>query len=200
MSEARRSITAVILAGGRGSRMGGVDKGLLAFNGQPLVEHAIERIAPQVHQVIINANRNLETYRAFGAQVFPDHDTEFSGPLSGFIVGLSHCKTPYLLTIPCDTPFFPLDVANRLLNELKTRKANIAIAAQAGQTHPVFCLIKKELLSDLVTFMHNGGRKIGAWAEAQKTVLVNFDLPSDDPLAFSNANTFEELATLSSKD
>jgi molybdopterin-guanine dinucleotide biosynthesis protein A len=176
--------------------MGGVDKGLQAFHGVPLMLHAMQRIAPQVHQVMINANRNLVAYKAFGTEVFPDHDSEFSGPLSGFIVGLTHCKTPYLLTVPCDTPFFPLDLASRLLGQLQTHHADIAMAAQAGSAQPVFCLIKKELLASLLRFMESGGRKVGAWATTQKTILVDFDAPSDSPQAFANANTTDELSAL----
>lgn len=193
-------ITAVILAGGRGSRMGGTDKGLQNFNGTPMALHALMRVGGQVGYCMINANRNLSAYESFGADVWPDGNDEFAGPLSGFVVGLERCETPYLLTVPCDTPLLPHDLASRLWHGLqgdsKNEEADIAMAAQAGHTQPVFCLIKHEMLESLLLFMKQGGRKIDAWTATQKTVIVNFDGPTDDINAFANANTLEELALL----
>ena len=199
-----KDITAIILAGGRGSRMGDADKGLQHFNGTPLALHALGRVASQVGYCMLNANRNVAAYESFGADfgaaVWPDGSDEFAGPLSGFLVGLEHCKTPYLLTVPCDTPFFPPDLASRLLRGLQNDDpasgADIAMAAQGGHAEPVFCLIKNEMLKGLLAFMQAGGRKIDAWTATQKTVLVHFDEPSDDVAAFSNANTLAELAAL----
>ncbi len=193
-------ITAVILAGGRGSRMGGTDKGLQNFNGTPMALHALMRVGGQVGYCMINANRNLSAYESFGADVWPDGNDEFAGPLSGFVVGLERCETPYLLTVPCDTPLLPHDLASRLWHGLqgdsKNEEADIAMAAQAGHTQPVFCLIKHEMLESLLLFMKQGGRKIDAWTATQKTVIVNFDGPTHDINAFANANTLEELALL----
>jgi molybdopterin-guanine dinucleotide biosynthesis protein A len=198
-------ITGLILAGGRGNRMGGVDKGLQNFNGIPLALHALMRLGPQVETVMVNANRNLSAYESFGASVWPDASADFAGPLSGFLVGLERAETPYLLTVPCDTPRLPLDLAERLATALVRADADIAMAAAPevkpdGSTEvraqPVFCLLKIELSESLVAFTHGGGRKIDAWTALHKTVHVPFDTPADDPLAFANVNTLTELQAL----
>ena len=202
---APENITGLILAGGRGSRMGGVDKGLQNFNGIPLALHTLMRLGPQVETVMVNANRNLSAYESFGASVWPDASADFAGPLSGFLVGLERAETPYLLTVPCDTPRLPLDLAERLASALVREGADIAMAAAPevkpdGSTEvraqPVFCLLKIELSESLVVFTHAGGRKIDAWTAQHKTVLVPFDGPTDDPLAFANINTLTELQAL----
>lgn len=192
----KNDITAIVLAGGRGSRMGGVDKGLQLFNGIPLVIQAKQRLASQVGRVILNANRNLDTYKDLGCDVYPDNDTEFSGPLSGFTVGLAQCQTPYLLTVPCDSPRFPNDLASRMTLALQGGDFDIAMAAQGGWAQPVFCLLKQKLLPDLLKCMASGQRKIDAWTALHKTIVVNFNEPHDDPLAFANVNTLEDLAAL----
>jgi len=194
-------ITGLILAGGRGSRMGGVDKGLQNFNGIPLALHTLMRLGPQVETVMVNANRNLSAYESFGASVWPDASADFAGPLSGFLVGLERAETPYLLTVPCDTPRLPLDLAERLANALVREGADIAMAAAPDgsaevRAQPVFCLLKIELSESLVAFTHSGGRKIDAWTAQHKTVLVPFDAPTDDRLAFANINTLSELQAL----
>ena len=200
-----QNITGLILAGGRGSRMGGVDKGLQNFNGIPLALHTLMRLGPQVETVMVNANRNLSAYESFGALVWPDASSDFAGPLSGFLVGLERAETPYLLTVPCDTPRLPLDLAERLAEALMREGADIAMAAAPevkadGATEvraqPVFCLLKIELSESLVAFTHAGGRKIDAWTAQHKTVIVAFDGPTDDPLAFANINTLNELQAL----
>lgn len=200
-----QDITAVILAGGRGARMGGVDKGLQNFKGMPLTLNALMRLSGQVANVLINANRNLSAYESFGADVWPDSITDYAGPLAGFLTGLERCETPYLLTVPCDTPFFPLDLAARLSLALIHNEAEIAMASAPEKnkdsiiqvrSQPVFCLMAIELLESLVRFTHGGGRKIDAWTAQHKTVLVPFDKAGDDPLAFANANTMPELIAL----
>jgi molybdopterin-guanine dinucleotide biosynthesis protein A len=200
-----QDITGLILAGGRGSRMGGVDKGLQNFNGIPLALHTLMRLGPQVESVMVNANRNLSAYESFGAAVWPDASADFAGPLSGFLVGLERAETPYVLTVPCDTPRLPLDLAKRLAEALVREDADIAMAAapetdEHGQTQirtqPVFCLMKIELSESLVKFTHAGGRKIDAWTAQHNTVVVPFDAPGDDPLAFANVNTLNELQAL----
>lgn len=200
-----QDITGLILAGGRGSRMGGVDKGLQNFNGIPLALHTLMRLGPQVESVMVNANRNLSAYESFGAAVWPDASADFAGPLSGFLVGLERAETPYVLTVPCDTPRLPLDLAERLAQALVREDADIAMAAaperdEHGQTQirtqPVFCLMKIELSESLVKFTHVGGRKIDAWTAQHNTVVVPFDAPGDDPLAFANVNTLNELQAL----
>jgi len=204
---APQDITGLILAGGRGSRMGGVDKGLQNFNGIPLALHTLMRLGPQVESVMINANRNLSAYESFGAAVWPDASADFAGPLSGFLVGLERAETPYVLTVPCDTPRLPLDLAERLSEALVRENADIAMAAAPEtdehghaevRTQPVFCLIKIELSESLVKFTHSGGRKIDAWTAQHKTVVVPFNAEGDDPLAFANVNTLTELQALES--
>lgn len=198
-------ITAVVLAGGRGSRMGGVDKGLQSFNGTPLALHTLMRLQMQqgklIGEVMLNANRNLAAYEAFGAPVWPDATGDYAGPLAGFMTALERCETPYLMTVPCDTPLFPMDLAERLAQALVHADAEIAMAAareEDGQIRPqpVFCLLRAELLESLVRFTQGGGRKIDRWTGQHKTVIVPFDAPGDDPRAFFNANTLAELHSL----
>lgn len=202
-------ITALILAGGRASRMGGVDKGLQTFNGMPLALHTLTRLqmGGGVGQIMINANRNLAAYESFGASVWPDGLADYAGPLAGFLTGLEHCETPYLVTVPCDTPLLPLDLVPRLAAALEAGDAEIAMVAapevdSKGQVQlrpqPVFCLLRVELLESLVKFTQDGGRKIDAWTALHKTVLVPFDLPGDDARAFCNTNTLAELRQLES--
>lgn len=202
---ASESITGLILAGGRGSRMGGADKGLQNFNGIPMALHTMMRLQPQVGQIIINANRNLAAYESFGATVWPDVLEDYAGPLAGFLTGLERCETPYLVTVPCDTPLLPLDLVARLAQALERDQAEIAMAAApetdaqgkvSVRPQPVFCLMRVDLLESLVVFTQRGGRKIDAWTAKHKTVLVGFDQPGDDRRAFANANTVAELQQL----
>jgi molybdopterin-guanine dinucleotide biosynthesis protein A len=185
--------------------MGGVDKGLQNFNGIPLALHTLMRLGHQVESVMVNANRNLSAYESFGASVWPDASADFAGPLSGFLVGLERAETPFVLTVPCDTPRLPLDLAERLGQALVREDADIAMAAAPEskpdgtteiRTQPVFCLMKIELSESLVKFTQAGGRKIDAWTAQHKTVIVPFDAPSDDTLAFANVNTLTELQAL----
>ena len=199
-------ITGVILAGGRGSRMGGVDKGLQNFNGVPLALHTQLRLSPQVGELLINANRNLAAYESFGVPVWPDAANlgDFAGPLAGFLTALERCETPFMLTVPCDTPLFPHDLVARLAQALEADNADIAMAAareEDGQLRPqpVFCLMRASLLESVVRFTHGGGRKIDAWTSQHKTTLVAFDLPGDDAKAFFNANTLAELHQLETR-
>ncbi|VTU21823.1 Molybdenum cofactor guanylyltransferase [Variovorax sp. SRS16] len=204
---AAAEITGLVLAGGRGSRMGGIDKGLQNFNGVPLAMNAVTRLGQQVGRIMVNANRNLPTYASFGAPVWPDGLADYAGPLAGFLIGLEHCETPYLLTVPCDTPLFPLDLASRLAGALAAADAEIAMvdapeaiaatgAAPVLRPQPVFCLLRKTLLDSLVRFTQNGGRKIDAWTAQHRTVLVPFGRTGDAPDAFFNANTLAELHAL----
>ena len=201
----RQDITGLILAGGRGTRMGGVDKGLQSFNGLPLALHTLMRLQPQVGQTMINANRNLSAYESFGADVWPDTLSGYAGPLAGFLTGLERCETPYLVTVPCDTPLFPSDLVERLAQALVREDAEIAMAAAPEEdgpqhstvrTQPVFCLLRVELMESLVRFTQGGGRKIDAWTAQHRTVVVPFDQPGDAPRAFFNANTLAELQAL----
>lgn len=190
----------MILAGGRGSRMGGVDKGLQNFNGMPLALSTLMRLQPQVGEVMINANRNLSAYEAFGVPVWPDVLGDYAGPLAGVLTALERCETGWLATVPCDTPLFPHDLVARLAKAAADQDAEIAMAAapeEDGQlrTQPVFCLLRVDLLESLVRFTQGGGRKIDAWTALHETVVVPFDSPTD-ARAFFNANTLEELRRL----
>ncbi|MPS27151.1 molybdenum cofactor guanylyltransferase MobA [Pigmentiphaga sp.] len=190
------SITGLILAGGRGSRMGGVDKGLQNYQGIPMAMHALLRLGPQVGQVLINANRNLAAYESMGVPVWPDALSDYAGPLAGFLTGLERCETDYLVTVPCDTPKFPEDLVARLAGGLEAAGAEIAMVATradgAVRTQPVFCLLRAELLDSLVAFTAAGGRKIDKWTATHRCVEVFFD----DPAAFAGANTLAELQQL----
>jgi molybdopterin-guanine dinucleotide biosynthesis protein A len=199
------SMTGLILAGGRGARMGGIDKGLQNFNGTPLTLHTLMRLQMQetepLSQIMVVANRNLSAYESFGVQVWPDSTDGFAGPLAGFLTGLERCETDLLLTVPCDSPLFPLNLAQRLLDTLISADADIAVAAAREEdgsvrAQPVFCLMRVTLLESLVKFMQSGGRKIDAWTALHKTVLTPFDSSDVDPRAFFNANTLEELHRL----
>jgi molybdopterin-guanine dinucleotide biosynthesis protein A len=199
------TITGLILAGGRGARMGGIDKGLQNFNGTPLTLHTLMRLQMQegapLSEIMIVANRNLSAYESFGVQVWPDSTDGFAGPLAGFLTGLERCETSLLLTAPCDSPLFPLDLAQRLTAALTDENADIAMAAAREEDgtvrpQPVFTLMRASLLESLVKFMQAGGRKIDAWTAQHTTVVVPFDEPEVDPHAFFNANTLEELHRL----
>jgi molybdopterin-guanine dinucleotide biosynthesis protein A len=194
-------ITGLVLAGGRGSRMGGVDKGLQNHLGMPLALHSLLRLQGQVGSAMLNANRNLGAYESMGVPVWPDSQADFAGPLAGMLVGLEHCETPWLVTVPCDTPNFPTDLVERLAAAAQAEDAEIAMAAtrepdDQGQTvvqvQPVFCLLKSSLLESLQAFLDSGQRKIDRWTAQQRCATVVFD----DSAAFFNANTVEELRRL----
>jgi molybdopterin-guanine dinucleotide biosynthesis protein A len=194
-------ITGLVLAGGRGSRMGGVDKGLQNHLGMPLALHSLLRLQGQVGSAMLNANRNLGAYESMGVPVWPDSQADFAGPLAGMLVGLEHCETPWLVTVPCDTPNFPTDLVERLAAAAQAEDAEIAMAAtrepdDQGQTvvqvQPVFCLLKSSLLESLQAFLDSGQRKIDRWTAQHRCATVVFD----DSAAFFNANTVEELRRL----
>ncbi|MEJ6005405.1 molybdenum cofactor guanylyltransferase MobA [Paucibacter sp. AS339] len=197
---AASDITGLVLAGGRGSRMGGVDKGLQNYQGVALALHALMRLSPQVGECIINANRNLSAYESFGAAVWPDSLPDFAGPLAGFMAGLEHCETPYLVTVPCDSPLFPEDMVARLAAALEAEQADLAMVVThelidgetRRQPQPVFCLMKASLLESLVRFTQSGQSKINAWASQHRCARVLFD----DGQAFANANTLDDLQKL----
>jgi molybdenum cofactor guanylyltransferase len=195
-------ITGVVLAGGRGARMGGVDKGLQLFHGQPLALHALQRLQPQVGACMINANRHLEQYQQFGVPVVPDSVPDYAGPLAGFASALGQCRSPWLVTVPCDSPLFPTDLVARLAEALVREQADIAMASApenepegnlpVWRVQPVFCLLPVRLRASLDTFIASGRRKIDAWTAQHRTVVVAFD----DARAFANANTLDQLQDL----
>ncbi|OGA26232.1 MAG: molybdenum cofactor guanylyltransferase MobA [Betaproteobacteria bacterium RIFCSPLOWO2_02_FULL_67_26] len=183
-------VTGVILAGGRGTRMGGVDKGLQRLRGKPMVAWVIERFAPQVNEILINANQNPAAYAGFGYRVIPDEIAGFAGPLAGLQRGLTEAAHDFVATVPCDSPFLPRDLIARLRGALEREAAEIAVARTGDQPHPVFCLCRKSVLGGLTGFLAGGGRKIDAWYSRLKVVEVLFD---DQAGAFSNVNTEAEL-------
>ncbi|RYF56671.1 MAG: molybdenum cofactor guanylyltransferase MobA [Comamonadaceae bacterium] len=196
---ARQDVTGLVLAGGRGSRMGGVDKGLQLHRGQPLALHALRRLQPQVGTTLISANRNLAAYRAMGAPVWPDDIEDHAGPLAGLLTGLTHARTRWLVTVPCDTPDFPADLVARLAAAAATQDAEIAVAAAREEgasgpprAQPVFCLLRTDLIDSLRAYLHQGERKFGTWIAQHRAVEVVFD----DAAAFFNANTVDELRQL----
>jgi molybdopterin-guanine dinucleotide biosynthesis protein A len=186
-------ITGLILAGGRGTRMGTVDKGLQQFRGAPMAMHVMMRLSPQVDRIMINANQNLGPYEGFGVPVWPDQMPDFAGPLAGLQTGMVHCETEYLVTAPCDSPFLPTDLVQRLAEALEADDADVAIAVtgegEARQPHPVFCLTKASLLPHLTHYLQEGGRKFEKWYASLKSVEVHFD----DENAFRNINTLDDL-------
>jgi molybdenum cofactor guanylyltransferase len=189
----RSQISGLILAGGRGSRMGHVDKGLQQFRGLPMAQHVLQRLAPQVASLMINANQNLLAYQCLGLAVWPDELGGFAGPLAGLQTGLLHCDTPYLVTAPCDSPFVPTDLVERLAQGLVQQEADLAVALTGSgatrQVHPVFCLAKTTLLPHLTAYLQNGGRKFDGWYASLKVAEVAFD----DEAAFRNINTLDDL-------
>lgn len=189
-------ITGLVLAGGRGSRMGGVDKGLQQHLGAPLALQALRRLEPQVGRLMLNANRNLAAYAGMGVPVWPDALAGHPGPLAGFLAGLAHCETPYLVTVPCDTPGFPADLVQRLGTALLAESAEVAIAATLEdgqlQPQPVFCLMRASLTHSLAAFLQGGQRRIDRWTGSHRCATVVFD----DADAFFNANTLDDLQRL----
>ena len=186
----RPPITGVILAGGQGRRMGSIDKGLKMLRGKPMVQWVLERFSSQVDEVLINANQNIDQYQLLGHQVVPDEIGGYAGPLAGLHRGLSVATHDLIATVPCDSPFLPLDLIARLTVALHDQQADLAVARTGDQPHPVFCLTRKSVLPGLTTFLQSGGRKIDAWYAALEVVEVRFD---DEAEAFSNINTVEEL-------
>lgn len=185
-------VCGLILAGGQGRRMGGVDKGLEPLRGRPMVEWVIERLTPQVGGIVINANQNQDTYGRFGYPVVGDEVTESggAGPLAGLHSGLGICTLPLLVSVPCDSPFLPLDLVARLRTALVSKGKQLAVARTGTQSHPVFALMKADVRAHLADFLNDGGRKIDAWYATLNVVEVAFD---DEAEAFSNINTRDEL-------
>ena len=185
------AVTGVVLAGGQGRRMGTVDKGLVPLDGRPMVSHVLQRLAPQVDEILINANQHLDDYAAMGHRIIPDVIGGFAGPLAGLHVGLAQAAHALVVTVPCDSPFLPLDLVARLRTALDANAADLAVARTFDQPHPVFALVRKRVLPHLTRFLEGGGRKIDAWYATLATVEVAFD---DEADAFRNINTVDELS------
>lgn len=182
-------ITGVVLAGGRGRRMGGRDKGLVEFQGRPLIAWVLDALAPQVDALIINANRNTERYADFGYPVVADGLDGFQGPLAGFASGMAYARTPLILTVPCDGPMLPDDLAVRLRKALDEAGAEIAVVSDGQRMQPVYALLSTGLLSSLQAFLGEGARKIDRWYLRHRSVTVDF---SDRPETFANINSPED--------
>lgn len=185
-----RQITGLILAGGLGRRMDGADKGLQMLAGRTLVTHVAERLAPQVGSLLINANRNADVYAGLGYPVVADVIEGYAGPLAGIHAGLSACATPLLATAPCDTPFLPANLIDRLADGLAKHDARIAIARCEDRLHPVFALMRREVLEGLAAHIAGGQRKLLDWCRQWPLAVVDFD----DDAAFRNFNTPDDLA------
>ena len=191
MTIARTDITGVVFAGGQGRRMGGVDKGLVELDGRALVAHVIERLAPQVGELVINANQNRDRYAAFGYPVVADVIPDFAGPLAGLHAAMAGATTPYIVTSPCDSPFLPADLVAGLALALAATPLDLAVARTFDQPHPVFSLVRTDVRPHLEAFLRGGGRKIDAWYATLRVADVRFD---DEADAFRNINTAAELA------
>ena len=173
--------------------MGGLDKGLVLFRQQPLITHVISRLIAQVDEITINANREIDAYQSLGYRVVQDEMADFAGPLAGIQLGLKYAGSEYLLTVPCDSPLLPFDLAARLQAALLEHHADIAIVSSNGHTHPVFCLCRKSVLPSLNDYLSHGGRKVGEWQQRLKHTYVDF---SDCNEAFTNLNTQQDLMAL----
>jgi len=191
-SASRDAITGVVLAGGMARRMGGVAKALLPLWGRTLFAHVVDRLRPQVQELLVNANTDEAQYAAFGGRVIPDEIAGRPGPLAGLHAGLVHAHHPWVLTVPCDSPNAPSDLAERLMHALRTADAEIAVASAGGRIHPVFCLVSSALAQPLGDYLAGGGRAVMGWIETRRFVVVEFE----DERAFVNVNTPLDLASL----
>ena len=187
-------VTALVLAGGRGQRMGGTDKGLIELSGKPMIEHILERLEPQCDHIIINANRNVDRYAVYGHPALRDSLGDYQGPLAGFSTGLKHAKTPFIMTLPCDAPDLPADLVERMLTVMNGQQADITVAHDGERMQPVYALIKTALHENLDQFLASGDRKIDRWYAMNNTVTVDF---SDMRDIFRNVNTPEQINAMS---
>ena len=190
MPEIHPSITGIILAGGRARRMDERDKGLITLESQPLIQYVINAVSPQVKQLMINANRNQVSYGEFGFQVISDQISGFVGPLAGMAAAIHSCTSQYILSVPCDTPWVPLDLASRMLNAIEAKQADVCVAHDGERMHPVFALINRNRAESLAKYLTSGERAVHRWCRQQELAIADF---SDQPEAFINVNTPEEL-------
>lgn len=195
-TDSKQLITALILAGGQGKRMAGKDKGLIQLNGHPLVAHIIQRIAPQVRNMLISANRNHTQYAEFGYPVLSDASDDYPGPLAGILTGLQNLKTPLMLVLPCDTPLLKEQFIPRLIDRLLATKAEIAVAHDGTRMQPIHALIRADLAFSLENYLHEGQRSVMQWYANHQSVSVDF---SDQAEQFLNLNTAEDLRKLAQK-
>jgi len=192
----KHNVTAVILAGGKGSRMDGKDKGLVALANRPLIEYVIDAIKPQTETLILNANRNQEQYSHYGYPVISDSLDDFQGPLAGYYSALKCAETSHIVTLPCDGPLLPSDLVERLILALNKNNAEIAVAHDGERMQPVYSLIPITLSDSLKSFLDTGERKIDIWYKQHRIALADF---SDCPQTFRNINTTEQRDRLQSE-
>ena len=184
------TISAVILAGGKARRMGGQDKGLQILGKQSLIEHIINRLQPQAHDISINANRNQTEYAKFGFPVFSDELPDFQGPLSGMLTALEKTKSDFILFTPCDTPFFPTNLLDRLQSAVKNDRTLIAYACDEEREHPVFCLMSVQLKEKLRHYLASGERRLLQFMNENGGISVEFTKEEGN---FENFNTLDDL-------
>ena len=196
IDESRHIFTGVILAGGEASRMGGQDKGLIPLNGRPLIEYILAALTPQVEQVIINANRNMDVYGHYGHRVIKDEFDGYCGPLAGMASCLRAVTTPVMVTVPCDSPFVPGDLVARLYQQMQKADAEISVAHNGERLQPVFTMMRNTVLDSLLDFLHGGERKIDKWFARHKIAVADF---SGQPDTFLNINTRDELAMVETR-
>lgn len=192
-----QAITGIILAGGKGRRMDGLDKGMVEFRNMPLIEHVLHRIAPQVDALMINANRNFDFYAASGLPVVPDERLDFAGPLAGIEASLSKAPTPLALIVPCDTPFLPADLVSRMIDVMHKEQADVVIPDDGEREQPLICLMKTSLKESISKVLDANSPKVRDWLALQNLAWVDF---SDQPDAFANINDAETLEKLSDRD
>ena len=190
IADIKNNTTGVVLAGGKARRLGGRDKGLVRLADKPMVQYVLEAITPQVGHVKINANRNLEDYAAFNCPVISDELDDYCGPLSGMASCLAEIETTYMVTVPCDSPFIPGDLVERLFLKMEQDDAEISVAHNDERMQPVFLLMKTTLRQSILEFLDNGERKIDKWFEQHKLAITDF---SDKPDTFININTEDDL-------
>jgi len=192
----RDRVTGVILAGGRATRMGGVDKGLVSLNGRTMVSYAIDALRPQVDTLLINANRNQDNYASFGFPVIADAEADFRGPLAGFASGLAAARTPYVAFAPCDSPLLCRELVQRLYRAMTAAGVRIAVAHDGARLQPVFALLDRSLSGDLDAYLDGGGRKIDRWYSDCGFATADF---SDAAESFLNINAPADKLALESR-
>lgn len=192
-ADVREQVTGVILAGGRATRMGGIDKGLVPVNGRPMIAWVIDALRPQVSGVVINANRNSDRYAEFAATVVDDGDSDFRGPMAGFAAGMRAARTPYIAVVPCDSPLIHGDLVRRLHAAAESSGSPVAVAHDGERLQPVFALLACSLLDDLAGYLDGGERKIDRWYARHSVARVDF---RDAAESFANINAPEDQREL----
>lgn len=195
MPSAESACSAIILAGGRATRLGGQDKALTPFAGRPLIAHVLDRLRPQANDIVINCNRNQERLAVFGLPLVPDIEPDFAGPLAGIAAALPHCRHEHVLVVPCDSPFLPFDLASSLMAAL-TPGRKLALCHDGKRLQPLFMLLHRSLADSLRDYLASGQHKVEIWCRLHDPAIVRIN----DAKAFINLNTPEELAAAEKKE